>query len=96
VERGSDGVSSYRASYRLGDTYDHPKEGWFERVRSIGIGTQDLKIAAIALANRLTPLSWNARDYAKLTGLVSPERPAGLIATPVGPRTRGLWLDPLQ
>lgn len=43
----------------------------FERLRKqrIRIGTMDLKIAAIALANNATLLSKNLRDFGKVPGL---------------------------
>jgi tRNA(fMet)-specific endonuclease VapC len=47
--------------------------GWdrsFQRIRHIRIGTQDLKIAATALANRLPLVTGNRRDFAKVPGLV--------------------------
>ena len=50
--------------------YDEPVEVWFHRLRSVRIGTQDLKIASIALANQLTLITRNRRDFARVEGLL--------------------------
>jgi tRNA(fMet)-specific endonuclease VapC len=50
--------------------YDQPSEDQFQQLRSIRIGTQDRKIAAIALANQLTVVTCNRRDFARVPGLV--------------------------
>jgi tRNA(fMet)-specific endonuclease VapC len=39
------------------------------RVARVRIGTMDLRIAAIALANNATLLTRNTRDFAKVPGL---------------------------
>jgi tRNA(fMet)-specific endonuclease VapC len=51
--------------------YDEPAADHFERLRQqkVRIGTMDLKIAAIALANDALLLSANRRDYEKVPGL---------------------------
>jgi tRNA(fMet)-specific endonuclease VapC len=51
-------------------SYDQAVEDEFQRIRHIRIGTQDLKIAATALANRLPLVTGNRRDFAKVPGLV--------------------------
>jgi tRNA(fMet)-specific endonuclease VapC len=50
--------------------YDQPAEDQFQQLRSIRIGTQDRKIAAIALANQLTVVTCNRSDFARIPGLV--------------------------
>jgi tRNA(fMet)-specific endonuclease VapC len=50
--------------------YDQAVEDEFQRIRHIRIGTQDLKIAATALANRLPLVTGNRRDFARVHGLV--------------------------
>jgi tRNA(fMet)-specific endonuclease VapC len=50
--------------------YDQPVEAWFQQLRSIRIGTQDLKIASIALANQLTLITRNRRDFTRVPGLL--------------------------
>lgn len=41
----------------------------FDRIRRINIGTQDLRIAAIAKSNDALLLSANLRDFHKVAGL---------------------------
>jgi len=62
-------VTSY-AKISLLD-FDRPAADEFERLRiqRIRIGTMDLKIAAIALANDATLLSRNLKDFSKVPGL---------------------------
>jgi tRNA(fMet)-specific endonuclease VapC len=50
--------------------YDQPAEDEFQPLRAIRIGTQDRKIAAIALANQLTLVTANRRDFAQIPGLI--------------------------
>jgi tRNA(fMet)-specific endonuclease VapC len=52
--------------------FDQPAEDQSQHLRGLRlrIGTQDLKIAAVALANRLTLLTRNRRDFARVPGLV--------------------------
>ncbi len=54
--------------------YDQPAEDEFQRLRSIRIGTQDLQIASIALANRLTVVTRNRRHFARVPGLAIEDR----------------------
>jgi tRNA(fMet)-specific endonuclease VapC len=49
--------------------FDQTAEHLFQQYRRFRLGTQDLKIAAIALANRLTLLTRNRRDFARVPGL---------------------------
>ena len=49
--------------------YDQPAEDRFQQLRSIRIGSQDLKIASIALANQLIVVTRNRRDFARVPGL---------------------------
>ena len=50
--------------------YDQAVEDEFQRIRHIRIGTQDLKIAATALANRWVLVTANRRDFTQVPGLV--------------------------
>jgi tRNA(fMet)-specific endonuclease VapC len=50
--------------------FDQAAETSFQGLRSIRIGSQDKKIAAIALANQLVMVSRNRRDFASVPGLV--------------------------
>jgi tRNA(fMet)-specific endonuclease VapC len=52
-------------------SWDQASEAEFQRLRSMGIrvGTQDLKISAIALANNLTLLTRNRVDFSRIPGL---------------------------
>jgi len=51
--------------------FDDPCETQFQHLRAQTprIGTQDLKIAAVALANRLTLLTRNQRDFGRIPGI---------------------------
>ncbi len=51
-------------------SYDQAVEDEFQRIRRIRIGTQDLKIAATALAKQLPVVTGNRRDFARVPGLV--------------------------
>jgi tRNA(fMet)-specific endonuclease VapC len=51
-------------------SYDRAVEAEFQRIRHIRIGTQDLKIAATALTNRLPLVTANRRDFSRVSGLV--------------------------
>jgi tRNA(fMet)-specific endonuclease VapC len=52
--------------------FDQVSENEFQLLRTLRprIGTRDLKIAAIALANSLTLLTRNRRDFGRIPGLV--------------------------
>ena len=50
--------------------YNQPAEDWFQQLRPIRIGTQDRKIAALALANQLILVTRNRRDFTRVPGLV--------------------------
>jgi tRNA(fMet)-specific endonuclease VapC len=52
--------------------FDAASEGEFQHLRAehLGVGTLDLKIAAIALMNGLTVLTRNRRDFGRVPGLV--------------------------
>ena len=50
-------------------SYDQRAENEFQQLRSIRIGTQDLKIASIALTNQLILVTRNRRDFARVPGL---------------------------
>jgi tRNA(fMet)-specific endonuclease VapC len=56
------------AQFQMGP-FDQAAEDEFQRLRSIRIGTQDLKIASIALANQLIVVACNRRDFSRLPGL---------------------------
>jgi tRNA(fMet)-specific endonuclease VapC len=49
--------------------YDQPAEDEFQRLRSIRVGTRDLKIASIALANGLIVATRNRSDFSRVPGL---------------------------
>lgn len=49
--------------------FEQAAENNFQQLRAVRIGTQDRKIAAIALANRLTVVTRNRRDFARIPGL---------------------------
>jgi tRNA(fMet)-specific endonuclease VapC len=51
--------------------YDQASENHFQQLRTsrLKVGTQDLKIAAIALANNLILLTRNRRDFGRIPGL---------------------------
>jgi tRNA(fMet)-specific endonuclease VapC len=51
--------------------YDDASENHFQQLLALKlrIGTQDLKIAAVALANSLTLLTRNRRDFGRIPGL---------------------------
>ncbi len=81
LSRANDGPTRIRQYALLGEalrdfaqfsvvSYDQPAEDEFHRLRTIRIGTQDRKIAAIALANQLTLVTTNRRDFARVPGLV--------------------------
>ena len=59
------------ASYRIAP-YTPAADAEFIRLRSqkVRIGTQDLRIAAIALAVGATVVTRNARDFAQVPGLL--------------------------
>lgn len=51
--------------------YDIASENHFQHLRSVrlNVGTQDLKIAAVALANNIVLLTRNRRDFGRIAGL---------------------------
>lgn len=51
--------------------YDQVSENHFQQLRSLRlkVGTQDLKIAAVALANNVVLLTRNRRDFGRVPGL---------------------------
>jgi tRNA(fMet)-specific endonuclease VapC len=56
--------------------FDPPAQAEFERLRNqrIRIPTMDLRIASIAIANRLTLLTRNTNDFSKVPGLQFDDR----------------------
>ncbi len=81
LARGGDGAARIRHYALLEEalvdfdqfpvvSYDQAVEDEFQRIRHIRIGTQDLKIAATALANHLPLVTANRRDFAQIPGLV--------------------------
>jgi tRNA(fMet)-specific endonuclease VapC len=50
-------------------SYDQRAEDEFQQLRSIRIGTQDLKIVSIARANGVTLVTRNRRDFGRVPGL---------------------------
>jgi tRNA(fMet)-specific endonuclease VapC len=81
LARASDGPTRIREYAVLAKTiqfftqvpivaYDQPAEHRFQQLRSLRVGTQDLKIASIALENQLIPVTRNRRDFARVPGLV--------------------------
>jgi tRNA(fMet)-specific endonuclease VapC len=63
--------SLYLLSQFLLVPYDLASENHFQQLRSLrlNVGTQDLKIAAIALANNVVLLTRNRRDFGRVPGL---------------------------
>lgn len=63
-------IEFYRALPIL--AYSHAAVGEFERLRhqKIRIGTQDLRIAAIALSHQATVVTRNLRDFGQVPGLL--------------------------
>ena len=51
--------------------YDEKAQSWFAQFRQqkIRVGTQDLRIAAIALSQQATLVTRNARDFQQIPGL---------------------------
>jgi len=51
--------------------FDAACENQFQQLRALRlrVGTQDLKIAAVALANQLVVLTRNRRDFGRIPGL---------------------------
>lgn len=51
--------------------YDQASETQFQQLRALRlkVGTQDLKIAAVALANNIVLLTRNRRDFGRIPGL---------------------------
>jgi tRNA(fMet)-specific endonuclease VapC len=51
--------------------YDQASEDEYQRLLSLrtNVGLQDLKIAAVALVNKLTVLTRNRQDFARIPGL---------------------------
>jgi tRNA(fMet)-specific endonuclease VapC len=52
--------------------YDSACETQYDRLRSLGlrVGSQDLKIAATALANNVIVVTRNRRDFGRVPGLL--------------------------
>jgi tRNA(fMet)-specific endonuclease VapC len=83
LARAQDGLTRIRRSAQLVTTvqlfhrfpllpFDQAAENQFQQLRGLRlrIGTQDLKIAAIALANQLVLLTRNRHDFARVPGLM--------------------------
>ncbi len=81
VARAGDGPSrilSYRLLTQALQVYtqfptvpfDQAAEDAFQQIRSIRIGTRDLKIGATALANQLIVVTRNRRDFVHVPGLM--------------------------
>jgi tRNA(fMet)-specific endonuclease VapC len=51
-------------------SYDQDAETNFQQLRALRMGTQDRKIASIALAAQLILVTANRRDFARVPGLV--------------------------
>jgi tRNA(fMet)-specific endonuclease VapC len=77
LARAGDGLTRIRHYALLAETiqlfpqfpivpYDQPAEDWFQQLRPVRIGTQDRKIAAIALANQLILVTRNRCDFARV------------------------------
>jgi tRNA(fMet)-specific endonuclease VapC len=51
--------------------FDHANEAEYQQLRAqkTGVGTQDLKIAAVALTNHLILVSRNGRDFSRVPGI---------------------------
>ena len=51
--------------------FDQASENQFQHLRAqpLRVGTQDLRIAAVALVNHLTLLTRNRRDFSRIVGL---------------------------
>ncbi len=82
VARARDGASRVRSYAQLLGSlqlltefvlvpFDQPGEAEFQQLigQRLRLGTQDLKIAAVALANRLTLVTRNRHDFARVPGL---------------------------
>jgi tRNA(fMet)-specific endonuclease VapC len=77
-----DGTARIRAYAKLRDTirflntipivgFDQPAEDQFQQLKSqkLRVGTRDLKIAAVALANNLIVVTRNRKDFGQVPGL---------------------------
>jgi tRNA(fMet)-specific endonuclease VapC len=83
LARRLDGAARVRAYAKLLETvqffatipvipYDSACEAQYDRLRSLGlrVGSQDLKIAATALANDVIVVTRNRRDFGRVPGLL--------------------------
>ena len=63
--------------------FDQASENHFQQLAALKlrVGSQDLKIAAVALANNLTLLTCNRRDFGRIPGLAL-DGPIVRITTP--------------